>query len=214
MNHSRESSAIAYLVSKESTICPPNFKREAEKLRASIKAGKVSGLTFPEPEPKHPNGQRYNYTDAQKRKMLKKANSLRKGGASRLCAIGEAGLTAGTYDTWSRKFGIKYTDLARKAARDTSNDVEITELVNGGMTMEAACSRFGVNAASYRQRSIKNGLRKPIKRLKMTEEHVKQIAEVNELRKTMNCADALKRVGITGEQYRRYSERLNFNTQT
>jgi len=47
-NTNRESSATAYLTSKESAVMPTQFERLAAEVKHSIKMGRVTGLSFPD----------------------------------------------------------------------------------------------------------------------------------------------------------------------
>ena len=208
MNAQSIASALAYSASKRTEILPSDFEKSAASLKESIQAGRVWGLTFPSAQPKKRREPRAFTTD-QKIKMVNKVNALRAGGMTLNDSLDEVGIDKGSYHPWGSKLGIK----CGVKDDDTSKDLDILRMVESGVSILKACKHFKVNSTTWSSRTIRNGLRKPVERNKMTHKHVAQIEEINALiEQGGNPKAARDSVGMSYGQYKSYSERLKFTT--
>jgi transposase-like protein len=213
---SRESSALAYLISKESYIMPTAFEREAALLKQSIRAGRLSGISFPDEAevipttPKTRRREQRVFTDPERLEMVKDIAKERLSGKTMNEALSKHDLSSHTYTSWCRKFNMGFVKYDKKEVLRLDNLV--LALLNKGMSITAACKKVGIRSDTFGVRTINNGSRKAVKRMKMTKGHIVQIKAANALRgQGSTLKDALVVVGISEANYRRYSERMKFD---
>lgn len=156
MNYSRESSALAYLVSKESKIVPTQFERLAAAVKRDIKLGKVNGLEFPVEEPPVlgiAKGMiKRKFTEAQKLRAVERVNELREGGMNCKSALIEVGIHNPSYRKWAKQFNISIVGLR---PTDRIHDDAIVSLMRDGHSLTSACGTFGACRVSFRARMKK-----------------------------------------------------------
>jgi transposase-like protein len=210
---SRESSALSYLTSKESYIVPTAFERMAAKLKGSIARGSVSGISFPCDEVKAPRKDRRkqrSFTDSERIAIVKEVNADRKLGATMHGALEKHEVGDKLYSNWCQKFNMGFVKHDKKETARL--DTLALGLIKCGMTITAACKQVGIRSDTFSVRTIQNGSRKAVKRMKMTTGHITQIDQVNALRgQGSTLRAALVTIGISEANYRRYSERMKFN---
>jgi len=107
MTKTQIQSALAYLDSKKDEILPTAFERFAAKVKHSIKAGQVTGLTFPEPKVKKPF--QGKYTSPERRAMIQATHDLREGGMRAIDAAKKACTCYHSYLRWMDVEKMPYT---------------------------------------------------------------------------------------------------------
>ena len=98
MTSTEISSAIAYLESKKKDIAPTAFELFAAKVKQSIRAGQVAGLTFPVAKAK--KFQPRKYTTTERRAMIQATHDLRDSGMRVIDAAKQACTCYQSYSRW------------------------------------------------------------------------------------------------------------------
>ena len=144
MNYSRESSAIAYLTSKESEIVPTPFEKLAAQVKQDIQKGRVWGIEPPTEEDAEQKPNR-KFTTKEKRDLVNAVNKLRVGGMKYKSALLEVGIFIPSYRKWAKQLDIPIKDLRPMVNHDDA----INALMRDGHSMTSACGVFGACRTSF-----------------------------------------------------------------
>ena len=202
-------SALQYAASLKAPVAMACTYTTSARTKHNLKSGKISGISFPDSEAKIDKRTlgRKTYTNKERIAIVKAIDARRDAGEGLMSIVEDYGTTSQTYGKWKLQLNVgkKY------GLSQDQHDQEILDLVNSGMSITDACAKFGVCRSVWGQRSVKNGLRRSTKRLKMTRKHIDLIELIKaEIATGAEVGKTVEKHGLTYSQYRNYSERMKF----